>query len=64
MDYKNILYEVKNQIAWITLNRPESMNAINQAMAGEIVNACAGAEEDEGVRLIVFKGAGEKSFSA
>lgn len=64
MDYKNVLYEVKSQIAWITLNRPESMNAINQAMAGEIVNACGRAEEDEGVRLIVFKGAGEKSFSA
>jgi len=64
MDFRHIIYEAKDQIGWITLNRPEVMNAINQEMAGEIVSACRRAEEDESVRLVIFKGAGEKAFSA
>lgn len=64
MDFQTILFEVRNQIAWITFNRPEVMNAINQEMAGEIVSACRRAEEDESARLVIFKGAGEKAFSA
>ena len=34
MEYQTILYEVRNQIAYVTLNRPESMNAINRQMTG------------------------------
>jgi len=64
MEFRHILYEVKDQIAWITLNRPEVMNAINQEMAGEIVSACRQAEGDKEVRVVIFKGAGERAFSA
>ena len=64
MEYRNIIYETKDQIAWITLNRPEAMNAINQEMSGEIVSACRQAEEDKEVRLVIFRGAGERAFSA
>jgi enoyl-CoA hydratase len=64
MEYRHVIYESKEQIGWITLNRPEAMNAFNQEMAGEIVNACRRAEQDESVRVVIFKGAGEKAFSA
>ena len=64
MEYRYVIYESKEQVGWITLNRPEVMNAINQEMSGEIVSACRRAEVDEGARLVIFKGAGEKGFSA
>ena len=37
MAFETILFEVRNQIAWVTMNRPESMNAINRLMARELV---------------------------
>ena len=43
-----ILYEVKDKIAWITLNRPESLNAVNRDMVKSIVEYCRRAEEDLG----------------
>jgi enoyl-CoA hydratase/carnithine racemase len=46
MDFRAILYEIKNQIARITLNRPDALNAINQEMSREIVEACSAAEND------------------
>jgi len=64
MEFRHVLYEVQNHIGWITLNRPEVMNAINQEMGREIVSACRQAEEDEDVRVVIFKGAGGKAFSA
>lgn len=64
MEGRFVLYESKDEIAWLTFNRPEAMNAINQEMGGEIVNLCRRAEEDGNVRLVIFKGAGEKAFSA
>lgn len=64
MEFRYVLYEVTDQIGWITFNRPDVMNAIHQEMAGEIVSACRKAEEDESVRLVIFQGAGEKAFSA
>lgn len=45
MEYRHLLFEVRNQIAWITFNRPESMNAINRQMTREIIETCVHAEE-------------------
>ena len=64
MEFQHLLFEVRNQIAWITFNRPESMNAINRQMTGEIIEACRQAEEDSGIRIAIFTGAGERAFSA
>ena len=50
MDFQNILFEVRNQIAYVTFNRPESMNAVNRLMAKELVDACAQVENDPGIR--------------
>jgi enoyl-CoA hydratase len=58
-----VLYEVKENIAWITLNRPESLNAVNREMSKDIVDFCRRAHEDREVQVVIFKANGEKSFS-
>ena len=63
MEYRYIVDEVKDQIAWVTLNRPEVMNASNQEISQEIVSVSRQADEDPEVRVVIFKGAGEKAFS-
>ena len=64
MDFQTIFFEVRNQIALVTFNRPESMNAINRLMARELVAACQQIEEDVAIRVAIFGGAGERAFSA
>ena len=62
-DYKCLIYEVKDAVATLTLNRPERLNAINLEMRDllwEYVTACA---EMPDVRVIVFRGEG-RCFSA
>ena len=59
-----VLYEVRDSIAWITLNRPEAMNAISENIRAAIPEALARAEADDTVRVIVFSGAGERAFCA
>jgi enoyl-CoA hydratase len=64
MEFKTVLYEVRDQIARVTFNRPESMNAISREMARELVEACRQAEDNGAVRVIIFTGAGDRAFSA
>ena len=60
---EKILYEVKDKIAWITLNRPESLNAVNRDMVKAIVGYCRAAEDDPNVQVVIFKANGERAFS-
>ena len=60
---EKVLYEVKDKIAWITLNRPESLNAVNRDMVKSIVGYCREAEEDPNVQVVIFKANGERAFS-
>lgn len=60
---EKVLYEVKDKIAWITLNRPESLNAVNRDMVKLIVGYCRDANEDRDVQIVIFKGNGERAFS-
>jgi len=64
MDFQTVLFETRNQIAWITFNRPDSLNAMNRQMTRELIEACNQVEQDEGIRIAIFTGAGEKAFSA
>jgi enoyl-CoA hydratase len=64
MSYENLLYEVKDQIARITVNRPQVLNALNRATVGELDRAFDAARADSGVRVLILTGAGEKSFVA
>jgi enoyl-CoA hydratase len=60
---EKVLYEVKDKIAWITLNRPESLNAVNREMVKQIVDYCREANEDRNVQIVIFKANGERAFS-
>jgi enoyl-CoA hydratase len=64
MAFETILFDVRNQIAFVTFNRPEAMNAVNRQMARELVTACQQIEDDASIRIAIFTGAGEKAFSA
>ncbi len=63
MAYANILYEVDEQIATITLNRPQALNAISPALEHELHAALDRADSDSGVRVIILTGAG-RAFCA
>ena len=64
MDFQTILFESRDQIAFITFNRPDSLNAMNRQMTRELVDVCQQVEDDNGIRVAIFTGAGEKAFSA
>jgi enoyl-CoA hydratase len=64
MDNQTVIYEIREQIGWVTLNRPEVMNAVNLEMSAEIIRIVHEAEQDNAVRVLVFKGAGDRAFSS
>ena len=64
MDYENILYEPKDGIGWITINRPKAMNALSTSLLAELCDAIKTVEDDGDIKVVVIKGAGEKAFSA
>ena len=58
-----VLYESRGPAAWITLNRPDKLNAISRAMVDDLHEALARALADDGVKIVVLTGTG-KAFSA
>jgi len=64
MPYENLLYEVREQIAYITFNRPKVLNALNHQTMVELGQCVAAARNDAAVRVLILTGAGEKSFIA
>ena len=64
MDYKNILFESKNAIAYITVNRPKQLNALNTETIAELSSVITIAEKDKTIRCIIITGAEDKAFVA
>jgi enoyl-CoA hydratase len=64
MSYENILYEVRDGIAFITFNRPKVLNALNRQTMSELGQALAAAKADVQVRALILTGSGEKAFIA
>src|SRR6266446_216360 len=62
MAYTDILYEKKDGVAWITINRPEVRNAFRTATVAELTDAFLDARWDPGVGVAVLTGAGDKAF--
>ena len=62
--YETLLVERRDRVAVITINRPEKLNALNIKTRAEGAAALDELREDEGVRVVVFTGAGEKAFVA
>lgn len=63
MAYQEIIYEVSEQIATITLNRPEKLNAFTNRMLKEIISAFDESDADDNVRAVIVTGAG-RAFCA
>jgi enoyl-CoA hydratase len=64
MAFENLLYEVRDAIAFITFNRPKVLNALNRKTIEELRDALIAARDDATVRVLILTGAGEKSFVA
>lgn len=64
MAYENILFEIRDRIAYVTVNRPKVLNALNTATMGEIRDAFFKVQDDDGVGGVILTGAGEKAFVA
>ncbi len=60
----DLLVERRGGIATVTLNRPQSHNAINMGMYRELPDLVGGLDKDPEVKVVVFRGAGEKSFAS
>ncbi|HET6476082.1 MAG TPA: enoyl-CoA hydratase-related protein [Thermoleophilia bacterium] len=63
-DYATILYDTADHAAWITLNRPEVLNAQSDELRAEVTQALERASLDDDVHVVVITGAGERAFSA
>ena len=61
---ENVLYEKKGPIAYVTLNRPKVLNALNQTTIAELKAAFEDARDDSTVRGVILTGAGDKAFAA
>ena len=57
-------YEVRDGIAWVVLNRPEQINAINDELRRGIIDSIERAEADANVRVVVLMGSGTRGFCA
>ena len=63
MAYEDLLYDVKDGVATITINRPEKMNAFRGKTADELIDAFNVAGWDKSIGVIVLTGAGDRAFS-
>jgi enoyl-CoA hydratase/carnithine racemase len=63
-EFETIIYQKRNNIAYITLNRPQALNAYNIRMRDELYEVLGAIKDDAEVRVAVFQGAGERAFCA
>ncbi|OZI31164.1 enoyl-CoA hydratase [Bordetella genomosp. 10] len=60
----DVLYCVREHVAWITINRPERANALARATITHLIDAFLAADRDPDVRVVALTGAGERHFCA
>jgi len=64
MTYNTILFEQKEGVAYVTINRPEQLNALNKETIDELSSLFNSIEENHDLRVVILTGSGEKSFVA
>ena len=64
MAYKAMGFEMRGNVAWITINRPDAMNAINAQATHEFCDIVNRISDDRSVRAVVLTGSGERAFCA
>ncbi|MBI2216128.1 MAG: enoyl-CoA hydratase/isomerase family protein [Candidatus Rokubacteria bacterium] len=62
--YRDILFEVKDEVAWVTINRPRVRNAFREQTLDEMTEALRSTREDPSIACAVITGAGDQAFSA
>ena len=63
-NYNNLLVEIEDGIAVITINRPKSLNALNSETLAELGDIAAAIEKAKDVKVVILTGSGQKSFVA
>ena len=64
MTYLTLLCEKRNAIGYLTINRPEKLNALNRQVMEELLDCFQDLQKDEDVRVVIVTGSGEKAFVA
>ena len=64
MSYETLLHEKRGGIAYVTVNRPEKLNALNAKVIGELEDSFRALSIDADVRVVILTGAGDKAFVA
>ena len=59
-----IIYQKQDGIGYVTLNRPQALNAYNLQMRDELYQVLGAIQDDTEVKVVIFQGAGEKAFCA
>ena len=62
MSYRTLLYEEQEGIGYLTLNRPDKLNALSQTLMAEFREALEGIEANPDVRVVILTGAGRALF--
>ena len=63
-NFETIVYEKENNVAYVTLNRPQALNVYNIRMRDELYQVLSAIKDDTEVKVAVLKGAGERAFCA
>jgi enoyl-CoA hydratase/carnithine racemase len=63
-DFETVIYEKSDSVGYVTLNRPQALNTYNLQMRDELYQVLGAVKEDPEVRVIIFRGAGERAFCA
>ena len=63
-EYKEVLFEIRNKVAWISINRPEVRNAFREQTLDELTDAVLSTRNDPSIVCVVINGVGDKAFSA
>ena len=63
-NFETIIFQKRDGIAYVTLNRPQALNAYNLQMRDELYQVLGAIKDDHEVRAVIFSGAGEKAFCA
>jgi len=62
MNFETILFKMEDHVAWISLNRPEVLNAVNNKMRYELIHVLEKVRDDDNIHVIVLTGTGNKAF--
>ena len=64
MAYETLLFEKRQGLAYVTVNRPDKLNVLNRRVMEELLNCFQAIQKDEEIRIVILTGAGEKAFVA